>query len=65
MHTSVVWGSSGCTVTEALTALGLNKIASCARETMLYIVTHQTVRTEHTEPPVRIKTHKVCSFIVF
>lgn len=29
------------------------------------IVTHQTMGAEHTEPPVRIKTHKVCSFVVF
>lgn len=29
------------------------------------IVTHQTMGAEHKEPPVRIKTHKVCSFVVF
>lgn len=32
---------------------------------MLRIVTHQTTGAEHTGPPERIKTHKVCSFIVF
>lgn len=30
-------------------------------EAMLWIVTHQTTGAEDEEPPVTVKTHKVCS----
>lgn len=52
LHMSVIRASSGCKVTEAPRRLRSG-------------LSHTRPGAEHAEAPVRIKTHKVCSFVVF
>lgn len=64
-ETAYVTGASGVHGYRGAHSSGFERRHSVPDEAALQIVTHQTTEAEHTEPPERIKTHKVCSFVVW